>query len=233
MQNKATIYNSDCNKVLKTIESESIDLVLTDPPYNVSKKNNFHTMKRKGVDFGEWDKEADIISYIEDVYRVTKKGGSFIVFSAWKNLGDIANKAESLGFEAKDVLRLIKTNPMPRNRDRRYIVDFEFAIWFVKKGKKWTFNRIDPNFQRPEFKAATQRGQHPTQKPLDVMMDLIKIHSNENDTILDPFMGSGTTGKAALELKRNFIGIELDQKYFELSKKNLEKISGVGIYYEE
>ena len=121
------------------------------------------------------------------------------------------------------MLRLEKTNPMPRNRDRRYITDFECAIWFTKPKAKWVFNRQDPMYQRPKFVKSIDKGFHPTQKSLSLMEDLLKIHSNKNDTVLDCFMGSGTTGVACKELKRNFIGIEISEKYFKIAEHRINQ----------
>ena len=181
-------------------------------------------MNRAGIDFGEWDKSADIFTYIGLIFRIIKNGGSFIVFSAWKNLGNIAKEAERVGFQTKDMIRLKKTNPMPRNRDRRYITDFECALWFTKPKAKWTFNRQDPKYQRPEFVKSIEKGFHPTQKNLSLMEDLLLIHSNEGDVVLDPFMGSGTTGIACYNLNRDFIGIELDEKYFKIAEERINKL---------
>ena len=211
----------DCLEVMKIISDKSIDLCLTDPPYNIAKDNNFATMGRAGIDFGEWDKGFDLFSYIDQVSRVLKKDGSFVVFNAWRNLGAIADYAEKQGFDTKDMIRLEKSNPMPRNRDRRYITDYECAIWFVKKGAKWTFNRQDSKYQRPKFVASIESGLHPTQKNLGLMEELVKIHSNQEDTVIDPFMGSGTTGLACKNLGRKFIGIEKQPNYFEIAKKRI------------
>lgn len=217
------LHQGDCLEIMKSIEDKSVDLVLTDPPYNIAKENNFHTMGRAGIDFGEWDKGFDLFSYIDHVARILKKDGSFIVFNAWKNLGAIAEYAEKQGFDTKDMIRLEKSNPMPRNRDRRYITDYECAIWFTKKGAKWTFNRQDEKYQRPKFVASIESGLHPTQKNLKLMEELVKIHSNQGDKVIDPFMGSGTTGVACNNLNRRFIGIEQDATYFEIAK---ERING-------
>ena len=211
----------DCLEVMKQLSDKSVDLVLTDPPYNIARENNFSTMGRAGIDFGEWDKGFDLFSYIDEVSRILKKDGSFVVFNAWRNLGAIADYAEKQGFETKDMIRLEKSNPMPRNRDRRYITDYECAVWFVKKGAKWTFNRQDSKYQRPKFVASIESGLHPTQKNLSLMENLVKIHSNEDDIVIDPFMGSGTTGLACKNLTRNFIGIEKELQYFETAKRRI------------
>jgi DNA modification methylase len=212
------LHLGDCLEVMKQIPDKSVDLVLTDPPYNIARENNFSTMGRAGIDFGEWDKGFDLFSYIDQVSRVLNKDGSFVVFNAWRNLGAIADYAEKQGFETKDMIRLEKSNPMPRNRDRRYITDYECAIWFVKEKAKWTFNRQDDKYQRPKFVACIESGLHPTQKNLSLMENLVKIHSNENNVVLDPFMGSGTTGLACKNLNRHFIGIEQDANYFDIAK---------------
>lgn len=216
------VWLGDCLELMKNIPDKSVDLVLTDPPYNIARENNFHTVGRAGIDFGEWDKDADIFSYIKDCSRVLKKDGSLIIFNDWKNLGDIVKVAESHAFVTKDMLRLEKTNPMPRNRDRRYITDYECAAWFTMSNAKWIFNRQDPNYQRPKFVCSIDKGLHPTQKSLKLMEDLIKIHSNPNQIIVDCFAGSGTTLLAAKNLGRQFIGIEKEQEYYDIILERLK-----------
>lgn len=219
------IYNEDCLDGMKRMPDGSVDLIATDPPYNIARDNNFTTMGRAGIDFGEWDKGFDQIGWLEETTRVISQNGSIVIFNDWKNLGDISRKLESLGFVVKDFIRWKKTNPMPRNRDRRYITDYECAIWAVKKNSKWTFNRLSESYQRPEFNFSittwNEKVGHPTQKPVALMEDIIKIHSDEGQTILDPFMGSGTTAIACMNTNRNYIGFELDETYHN---KSLERI---------
>lgn len=218
------LIQGDCLEVMdKMIEKGiKVDAVITDPPYNIARDNNFSTMGRAGIDFGEWDKNVDLFSYIDRVYKLLNKDGSFVVFNDWKNLGDISKYAEKLGFVTKDMIRLEKSNPMPRNRDRRYITDFECAIWFTMPNAKWIFNRQDEKYERPKFVGCIEKGLHPTQKNVKLMEWLIKIHTNEGNLILDPFAGSGTTLVASKNLNRKCIGIELDENYCEVTKQRLE-----------
>jgi len=231
------LYNGDCLKVMDELieKGVKVDSIITDPPYNIARKNNFHTMKnkygkpahRRGIDFGEWDKGFDLFSWIDKVIELLDNNGSLFFFNDWKNIGEMARYAEAKGMDIKDCFRWEKTNPMPRNRDRRYITDFELGVWLVKKKAKWVFNRQDEKYQRPKFVSGIVTGKektkHTTQKPITLMEHLVKIHTNENNTILDPFMGSGTTGVACKNLNRNFIGIELDKDYFNIAKKRIDE----------
>lgn len=205
--------------------------IITDPPYNISHENNFNTLKcpRQGVDFGEWDKNFDLFSWIPKYEKILDKNGSMIIFCSYRYISFIIKTMEESNLEVKDVLVWKKLNPMPRNIERRYVQDMEFAIWGVKKGAKWVFNKDKKKpYMRSMFETSTvsgnERTRHPTQKSLQLMQDIIKIHTNENDIVIDPFMGSGTTGLACLNLNRKFIGIELDKNYFNLSVERLNKI---------
>lgn len=217
------IYNMDCLLGMQSIEDNSIDLLLTDPPYNISQKSNFHTMGRKGVDFGEWDKGFNQEEWLYVALDKVKKGGSVIIFNDWKNIGVMKDVLEEKGFVLKELIQWKKTNPMPRNRDRLYVTSCEFAIWAVK-GKGWTFNRQRDTYENTIFEyplVSHKQRIHPTQKKYELISDLLKIHSNEGDLVLDPFMGSGTTAKCCKDLNRKYIGFELNKEYYD---KSLEYI---------
>lgn len=229
------IYNADAYKIINDLKDNNVmvDHIITDPPYNISKDNNFSTMNsanRQGVDFGEWDKNFDLFSWIEEYIKILKPGGSLIIFTSYRYLSFLIEKIEKCtSMEVKDILKWIKNNPMPRNINRRYVQDTEFAIWAVKKGEKWIFNKPDNiSYLRAEFHTPIVSGKertiHPTQKSLKLMKDIIDIHSNPNQLILDPFMGSGTTGVAALELNRDFIGIEYNNEYFKIAEDRINNI---------
>ncbi|APJ38843.1 site-specific DNA-methyltransferase [Mycoplasmopsis pullorum] len=226
-----------------------VDHIITDPPYNISKENNFKTLKsakRQGIHFGEWDENFDLFGWIKDYVPLLKSDGSIIIFCSYLYIRYLIDELTKNNITVKDILVWKKRNPMPRNVNPRYVQDKEFAIWGVKKGAKWVFNKpnddlgnyanaiiyIQPEFLKDHFLASTsletsleigkEKTIHPTQKSLSLLKEIIKIHTNENDIILDPFMGSGTTGVTALGLSRKFIGIEKDKAYFEIAKERIE-----------
>jgi len=225
------IHHADALTQVKTFKKRGLKVnhIITDPPYNISQKNRFHILSnRTGLDFGEWDRDFDLTGWIEDYAEILENGGSMIVFNSFFHLGYIADAMKKAGLVVKDVLKWRKANPMPRNINRRYVQDTEFAIWAVKPGAKWIFNkRIENKYERAEFHAPVVSGSektaHPTQKSLKLMNEIIEIHTNKNELILDPFMGSGTTGVAAIYKERRFIGIELEVSYYNIAKTRLDE----------
>ncbi|QQD84763.1 DNA (cytosine-5-)-methyltransferase [Jeotgalicoccus sp. ATCC 8456] len=233
--NNYTLHNNDAyNLIEELVNSEiMVNHIITDPPYNISKPNNFSTLKtakRKGVDFGEWDKNFDLYLWINQYSKILDKNGSFIIFCSYRSISYIIDALEESGLVVKDVLKWVKSNPMPRNINRRYVQDTEYAVWAVMKDAKWIFNKpYDKSYLRAEFRTSTvsgkERTSHPTQKSLRLMEEIISIHTNENDTILDPFMGSGTTGVASLKNNRKFIGNEIDKDYFDIASNRMNYLS--------
>ena len=142
---KENLYFANCDykELVEFMKREKIkvDCIFTDPPYNISRKNNFTTMGRAGIDFGKWDYGFNQSEWIRQCVPLLKEGGSIIIFNDWKNLSHIVEALESSGCVVKDLLRWEKSNPMPRNVNARYVVDFECAIWAVKGKKRWVFNK--------------------------------------------------------------------------------------------
>lgn len=224
------LYNEDYKKTVRRLKKNNVklDAIITDPPYGVSRKHQlgYSNMGRSGMNYGEWDYNFDQKKWIREVSDLVKPGGTVIIFNDWKNLGAISEQLEKYGFIIKDIIRWIKANPMPRNVDRRYVNDCEFAVWAVKEGKPWTFNKPDDiGYLKPEIITGVVPGGkkrlHPTQKHMEVMERLIEIHTNENDLIYDPFMGSGTTAVACKNKNRNVIGSEIDEKYYKISMERV------------
>lgn len=217
------IYHQDCIEGMKLIDDGTVDLLLTDPPYNISMRSGFHTMGRQGVDFGEWDKNFNQTEWLQLAAQKVKKGGSAIIFNDYKNITTMSDVLSDNGFTTKELLIWQKPNPMPRNRDRLYVTSIEVALWAVK-GKGWTFNRQRTNYENAIFPYSTVNPRvrkHPTEKPEALIVDLLKIHSNEGDLVLDPFSGSGVISAMAYRFDRHCIGFEVDETYYKDSVERL------------
>lgn len=231
------IINGDCFTEIKKINDDSINLVLIDPPYLISKESNFkkisentsEEMKVKydiSIDFGEWDKvEIDWGFLFSEYYRVLKKGGTLIVFyDVWKS-NEIKNFAEKSGFKQSRVCAWIKTNPVPINSKVNYLSNAtEYFFTFVKGGKPTFHSEYDNGFYHYPICHGKERYKHPTQKPLSLIKDLVEKHSNEGDVILDTFAGTGTTAHACIVSKRNFIVIEKEQTYYDFIIDRINKL---------
>jgi len=235
------LIHGDCLEKMKEMPSNSVDMVLVDIPYEISRKTNFKSLKdytRKSgetsyscMDFGEWDSNFKMGESIIEALRVLKDKRSMIVFSAWQQLEEIRKIYESATPKSKRREPRIgvweKSNPSVFNMQRMAIQPFEFFIW-LGVGSNLTFNNqnIIDGKTKPErhyFKTATQRGLHPTLKPVEIMEHLISTYTNEGDVVLDFTMGSGTTGVACKNLKRRFVGIEMDDKYFTIAKNRISQ----------
>jgi len=204
-----------------------VDLVVTDPPYNISRPNNFASMARynayQGIDFADWDHGFDELSWLSPMSRLLKSPCSVVIWNSWQNLPFIALELEELGFSAKRVLVWRKTNPMPTNRDRMFTSSFEFALW-ATKDSGWFFNRRTDTYETGYFEYPNNNyAGHPTSKPLGLFRELLEILSNPGDLIFDPFMGSGTTAVVADRLGRNFFGCDINPDYVEMALERLEK----------
>ena len=231
--NEDTIVNVDALSMLKGLEANSVDLVLTDPPYAISKKTTF---VNKGMDkfhvtmdFGEWDQSEvkDMDQIIAEIWRVLRSGGTFICFyDVWK-LESLKRMVEDVGFSKLRAIEWLKSNPVPLNSKTFYLTNArEMALCAVKGGGQ-TFNSEYDNGVY-SYPICQDEGRfHPTQKPLELFRSLIQKHTNGGDLVVDCFSGSGTTAVAASQLGRRFICSELDEKYWERSVDRLKSQGGM------
>lgn len=234
------LHNQDCIEVMTSIEENSVDLILTDPPYNLGnfmrdrdtnlkkmRDNFFGSAGWDDLSFEEWEESMD--RFFEESVRVLKHGGSMIVFMAIIKVESIIKIAERYGLYYKTTGIWHKLNPMPRNMNLHFVNSTETWIYFTYKKKTGTFNndgKMIHDFIETAVASNGERrfGKHPTQKPVKLMEFFVNVLSNENDTILDPFMGSGSTGVAAIKNDRNFIGVELNEKYYNIARQRIEEV---------
>lgn len=223
-----TLLQGDCLKLIKQVPSNSVDLILIDPPYEISRPTNFQSGEETGrdtdrfrisMDFGEWDKNfTGLEVVIKEGYRILRQGGTMICFyDLWK-IETLKNLYDSNKFKQVRFIEWMKTNPVPINSKINYLTNAREVAVSAIKGSKPTFNSsYDNGLYSYPICAGKERTIHPTQKPLSLITDLVLKHSNEGDMVLDCFMGSGTTGVACKNTNREFIGMELDEKYFEIA----------------
>ena len=237
-----TIINADCIKALKKINNKSVHLVLTDPPYNLGqfmRKRNTNLKKMRENQFAyagwddlpydEWLNEMD--SFLSESYRILVNGGTLLVFMSIIKVESIITLAEKNGFYYKTTGIWHKTNPMPRNMNLHFVNSTEAWIYFTKGTNTGTFNnkgKLVHDFFETSLTTKSEKkyGKHPTQKPIKLIDNLISLLSNEGDIVVDPFIGSGTTGVSCKKLNRNFIGIEADKEYVDIANKRLGLVQG-------
>lgn len=225
------LFNQDCIKGMRELADNSIDCVIADPPYVVSRNTNFDTLGGRSMDFGEWDNHFNMEHFIQELPRICKENSNIVIFNDWKKLESLKNIMEDNNISVKRCLVLNKSNPAPFNRDRLFVNDVELALWGVYNSKnkptKWTFNR-QGKYEKCVINTTVQsKKYHPTMKDINVVEKLLMILSNKGDTILDPFSGSGTTAIACINNNRNFIGFELDKDYYDISLKRIKEETGV------
>lgn len=228
---------NDCFNALGDIPDASIDLILTDPPYNLA---NYSTGNMKfdwraeiNNDVAKWDENPlDPAALLPEFKRVLKPTGNIFVFCSYNLLGDY-HKAFDPEFDVFQFMAWHKTNPVPNIRKSSFLNSVELIVCCWNKGHTWNFtkqNEMHNFFESPicmgkeRVKNKDGKNAHPTQKPVKLLKHIIEIASNENDIVLDCFMGVGSTAEAALDMNRRFIGIELDPEYVNLSKKRLNDL---------
>lgn len=209
------------------MEDKSIDLIFTDPPYNVRKYStgNIKIKGRKDFnnDIATWDEGFSPKEWKDDFLRILKPTGNIFSFCGFNQLGEWHNVFDPI-FDTFTIFVWHKTNPPPKVRKAGFLNSCELIVCMWNKKHTWNFGKQNEmhNFLETPLCMGKERTKHPTQKPLKVLKHIIKIASNPGDIVFDPYMGSGSTGVAALTMDRDFIGIEKDSEYFDIAKERLK-----------
>lgn len=211
------IVQGDCLDVMKTFPDKSFDLVLTDPPYGMDYQSSRRTDKYEKIagDVSlEWLKP-----FLLQAYRVLKENTHIYLFCNDYAISDFRRELEVAGFTPKRTLVWVKNNHTSGDLEGDYANKTEFVV-FGHKGRRELNGSRDTNVVHAK---RVETAFHPTQKPSDLMQYFIGKSSNEGDTVLDPFAGSGSTLVAAKYLNRKSVGIELSEQYCEIARKRLSQ----------
>ena len=245
---KNKIINGDSLKELKKIPDGSFDLIFADPPYNLQLRNKLIRPDRSKVDAvnDKWDQfqsftEYDLFTnnWLKECKRILKKNGSIWVIGSYHNIFRVGVKIQDLGFWILNDVIWNKNNPMPNFRGTRFTNAHETLIWASKdKNSKYTFNYQSLKCLNDDLQMRStwnlpicngnerlkEKGKkvHSTQKPEALLHRVLLASTNKNDTVLDPFLGSGTTAVVAKKLGRIFYGIEKEKKYFDVATTRLK-----------
>ncbi|PKO05928.1 MAG: modification methylase [Chloroflexi bacterium HGW-Chloroflexi-3] len=248
------IILGDCVEVMRQMESDSVDMIFADPPYNLQLKQQLYRPDLSHVEAVDdhWDKFDNFETYdqftrdwLEAAKRILKPNGTLWVIGSYHNIYRVGSIIQDLGYWILNDVIWVKSNPMPNFRGVRLTNAHETLIWAQKqRGAPYTFNhhslkminddlqmRSDWYFARCSGKERLKENgsrAHSTQKPLALLYRVLQVCTNEGDVVLDPFFGSGTTGAAARLLRRHFIGIEREESYVRIAAKRITGVTPLG-----
>ena len=208
------LINGDCFEVMQEMEDESTDLIITDPPYGIDFTSPRETSKFHGTRIINDDNLDWLPMWAELVYKVSKN--IVVVFTGWSTLGDFQRAFESVGFTLKNVLVWDK---MWFGMGHNYRPNYELIMLLCKTN--FTIEANNKSNILSHRRIAPTKLLHSCEKPLSLLMELISDLSQPGDLILDCFMGSGSTGVAAMKTNRDFIGIEIDPHYFSIAGQRI------------
>jgi site-specific DNA-methyltransferase (adenine-specific) len=254
------LYHGDSLNILEKLEDETFDLVFADPPYFLSNNGiTCSSGKMVSVNKGEWDKSRGFIedtkfisSWLKEVRRVLKRDGTVWISGTMHVIYKVGYILENLGFDIINDIVWFKPNAPPNLSCKYFTHSHEILLWARKyeesnhvfnyqKMKHWN-NPKDKLKNRDKqmrsvwsipllAKSEKRFGKHPTQKPIELLTRVILSSSNKGDLVLDPFVGSGTTGIVCNFFGRNFIGIDSNQDYLDLTIKRLKDDTKEELFY--
>ncbi|MEM0333641.1 MAG: site-specific DNA-methyltransferase [Candidatus Aenigmatarchaeota archaeon] len=217
--------------MMKKIPDESIDLIITDPPFGIeysAKRNNYNRTKENVLEgYREIRKDEYYefsVNWMKEAFRVLKTTGSMYVVSGWTNLKDVLNAIDEVGF--KTLNHIIWKYQFGVFTKKKFVTSHYHILLVVKSLKKYKFNKID-HYPEDVWEIAreywTGRIKTPTKLPLNLVKKMILYSSDEGDLVFDPFLGSGTVAVAAKVLRRNYLGFEIVEDYFKLARERVSK----------
>ena len=240
LNKNCTLALGDCVEKMHEINDDAIDLILTDPPYNLGlfmekretnlgalRSNHFAASSWDHIEQKDWEKKMNL--FFKESSRILKKEGALLIFVSLIKVETTIKLAQKNSFYYKTTGIWHKKNPMPRNMNLHFVNSTEAWIYFINNGKTGKFNnkgKVIHDFYESSVINGKEKkyGKHPTQKPIALMEHFVELLSNKGDLVIDPFMGSGSTGVATLNKDRKFYGIELDSTYYKIASN---RITGV------
>jgi len=240
-------------EILEKLPADSVDIIFADPPYNLQLKSDLYRPNQTKVEgvFDSWDKfdsmkkyDAFTEKWLLGCKRVLKKNGTIWVIGSYHNIYRVGAIMQNIGLWFLNDILWVKTNPMPNFKGTRFNNAHETLLWAVKnRGAKYTFHykamktfnddlQMRSDWHIPicngneRIKVNGQKA-HSTQKPSELLLRILLSTSNVGDVVLDPFMGSGTTGAVAKRLGRNFIGIEKESFYIKVAEERIKKVKPI------
>ena len=222
---KFELWHGDCLELMKNIPDGSVDLVLTDPPYIVETSGG-GLYKGESVKYNkeiEFMKNGFSENVLEEICRIMKKINVYF-FCSQKQIPILIDFFVNKKKCNWNLICWHKTNVVPACGNK-YLTDTEYILFFREKGVKvyGTYETKKTYYVTPTNQKEKKLYGHPTIKPQEILKNLIVNSTNENELVLDCFMGSGSTGVACVNTNRHFIGIELDDGYFNIAKKRIEE----------
>lgn len=222
------LLNGNCIDLMKQLADESIDLIVTDPPYTMTKRGKSCRPMYMHNNMGESMFRSEIPYpklWFSECFRVLKQDTHFYTFCNTKDLKDYLIAADQVGFKLHNLIVMIKDTKMPN----RWYLKYSEIVLFFRKGKAKPINDMTSRDYYCVVMPKKKDGKrHITQKPLEFIEKLITNSSEKGDVVLDPFMGSGTTGIASIKSNRDFVGIEIDKDYYDLAADRINNILNGG-----
>lgn len=219
------IFNADCVDYMQYLPDESVNLIVTDPPYLINYRSNRRVVKTK-FDKIQNDHNAEqvIKDSLKEYYRVLKNDSAIYMFCSWHHIEFFKTEFEKY-FNLKNILIWNKNNHGSGDLRGSYAPKYEMILFGHKGRALFQEKRIADVIDYPKISSAKLT--HPTEKPTGLLELFIKNNSKPNDIVLDGFLGSGSTALAALHTERRFIGYELDEKYYNIACQRIDQEKGL------